>query len=63
VVRGRVAGSPDQASGIANANVDQLKADAPLATTFDPITLQRIDRNPNGAYMSFEINFTVKAGK
>jgi len=63
VVRGRVAGSPDQASGIANAYVDQLKADAPLATTFDPITLQRIDRNPNGAYMSFEIHFTVKAGK
>jgi len=63
VVRGRVAGSPDQASGIANAYVDQLKADAKLTTTFDPITLQRIDRNPNGAYMSFEVGFNVKGGK
>jgi len=63
VLRGRVAGSPDQASGIANAYVDQLKADPSLTATFDPITLQRIDRNPNGAYMSFEVVFTVKGGK
>jgi len=63
LVRGRVAGSPDQASGIASAYVDQLKADANLATVFDPITLMRIDRNQDGTAMAFEISLTVKAAK
>lgn len=63
VLRGRVAGSPDQASGIASAYVDQLKADANLAATFDPITLNRIDRNSEGTAMAFEISLNVKVAK
>jgi len=63
VLRGRVAGTPDQASGIASAYVDQLKADANLAVVFDPITLVRIDRNPDGTAMTFEISLNVKAAK
>jgi hypothetical protein len=63
MVRGQVAGSPDQASGIASAYVDQLKADASLAKVFDPITLMRIDRNSAGTAMAFEISLTVKVAK
>jgi hypothetical protein len=63
ILRGRVAGSPDQASGIASAYVDQLKADSTLAAVFDPITLMRIDRNSEGTAMTFEVSLTVKAAK
>jgi hypothetical protein len=62
-VRGRSAGSPDQASGIASAYVDQLRADTVLSNLFDPITLTRIDRNPDGTYMTFEISLNLKGAK
>ena len=63
VIRGKAAGSPDQASGIASAYVDQLRADASLANLFDPITLNRIDRNSDGTAMMFEISLNLKAAK
>lgn len=63
VIRGRAAGSPDQASGIASAYVDQLRADTDLAKLFDPITLVRIDRNPDGTAMAFEVSLNLKAAK
>src|SRR5688572_755497 len=63
VIRGRVAGSPDQASGMASAYVDQLRADPDLAKLFDPITLMRIDRNSEGTAMTFEISLNLKVGK
>ncbi len=63
MIRGRAAGSPDQASGIASAYVDQLRADANLAKLFDPITLMRIDRNSDGTSMAFEISLNLKAAK
>jgi hypothetical protein len=62
-VRGRAAGSPDQASGIASAYVDQLRADATLSSLFDPITLTRIDRNADGTHMAFEISLNLKEAK
>jgi len=62
-VRGRAAGSPDQASGVASAYVDQLRADTMLSNLFDPITLTRIDRNTEGTHMAFEVSLNLKGAK
>jgi len=62
-MRGRAAGSPDLATGIASAYVDQLRADANFSKLFDPITLVRIDRTPNGTYMAFEVSLNLKPAK
>lgn len=62
-IRGRVAGSPDQASGIASSYVDTLRADAKLVKVFDPIVLNRLDRSTGGGYMLFDISLTVKSEK
>jgi len=62
-VRGRVAGSPDTASGLASSYVDMLKANPRLTAVFDPITLSRIDRSPEGSYMTFDISLTLKTEK
>ncbi len=59
-IRGRVAGSPDQASGIASSYVDTLRADSRLSKVFDPITLNRLDRS-SGGYMLFDISLTVRS--
>ncbi|MFA5112417.1 MAG: hypothetical protein WC443_13480 [Desulfobaccales bacterium] len=63
LLRGRVAGSPDQASGIASSYVDMLRADPKLGKIFDPIELKRLDRSTGGAYMLFDISLNIKAGK
>lgn len=62
-IRGRVAGSPDQASGITSSYVDMLRADSRLNKVFDPITLNRLDRDTSGGFMVFDISLTIKAGK
>ncbi len=62
-VRGRVAGSPEQASGLISNYVDMLRAHPRIGVVFDPITLNRIDRNASGAYMVFDITFSVKPEK
>jgi hypothetical protein len=62
-IRGRVAGSPDQASGITSSYVDILRADKRLSDVFDPIALNRLDRDSSGGFMLFEITLTVKEGK
>jgi hypothetical protein len=62
-IRGRVAGSPDLASGITSRYVDMLRADARLNKIFDPITLNRLDRDNSGGFMVFEISLMIKAGK
>jgi hypothetical protein len=62
-LRGRVAGTPDQASGITSAYVDTLRADARLSGIFDPITLNRLDRDNSGGFMVFEIFLTIKQEK
>lgn len=63
LIRGRVAGSPDQASGIASSYVDTLRADPKLSKVFDPIVLNRLDRSTGGAFMLFDISLTVKPEK
>lgn len=59
-LRGRVAGSPDQASGVANQYVDQLRAHPRLSAVFEPISLNKINRDVTGGFLAFEISLTVK---
>ena len=63
LLRGRVEGSPDTATGLASSYVDMLRADQRLGLVFDPITLNRIDRNSDGFYMTFDISLTLKPEK
>jgi hypothetical protein len=58
-IRGRVAGSPDQASGITSSYVDMLRTDERLRNVFEPITLNRLDRDATSG-MVFEITLTIK---
>lgn len=58
-VRGRVAGSPDMASGVASSYVDILKANERIKQVFDPVSLNRLDRDAAGG-MVFEITLTIK---
>ncbi len=62
-LRGRVAGSPDQASGIASQYVDILRAQPRLMEVFEVIDLQRIDRDVSGGFLAFEITLTVRPSK
>ena len=62
-IRGRVAGSPDQASGLISSYVDMLRAHPRIGTAFEPITLNRIDRNVGGTFMLFDISLSVKPEK
>ncbi len=59
-LRGRVAGSPDQASGVASQYVDTLRAHPRLAEVFSNITLNKINRDASGGFLAFEILLTVK---
>jgi hypothetical protein len=58
-VRGRVAGSPDMASGVASSYVDSLRANERIKKIFDPVSLNRRDRDAAGG-MVFEITLTIK---
>ena len=62
-IRGRTAGSPDQASGITSSYVDMLRAHEKLGKIFDPITLNRLDRGASGDFMAFDISLTVRPEK
>lgn len=58
-VRGRVAGSPDMASGVTSSYVDSLKANERIRQVFEPVTLNRLDRDAAGG-MVFEVTLTIK---
>lgn len=60
-LRGRAAGTPDQASGAASQYVDVLRAQPRLAEVFEAINLNRINRDPSASFLAFEISLTVKA--
>lgn len=63
-LKGRVAGNPDQASGITSSYIDLLRAHERLGKVFDPITLNRLDRGDSkGSFMVFDISLSVKAEK
>jgi hypothetical protein len=59
-LRGRVAGSPDQASGVASEYVDTLRAHPRLSEVFEPINLNKINRDTSGGFLAFEISLTVR---
>jgi len=59
-LRGRVAGSPDQASGVASQYVDTLRAQPRLTEVFSNISLKQINRDASGGFLVFEILLTVK---
>lgn len=59
-LRGRVAGSPDQASGVASQYVDMLLAQPRLTEIFENISLNTINRDSSGGFLAFEISLTVK---
>jgi len=60
LLRGVVAGTPDQASGAASSYVDMLRAHPRLGKVFDPITLTNINRDPKG-FLTLDISLKIKA--
>ncbi|MDI1320316.1 MAG: hypothetical protein PSW75_09020 [bacterium] len=60
-LRGIVAGTPDQASGAASRYVDMLRAQAKLGATFDPITLNNLNRDARSNFLTFDITLKMKA--
>jgi hypothetical protein len=60
LIRGKIAGSPDQASGLASSYVDMLKAHPKLGTVFDPIILRSLTRDTQPGQLMFDISLTVK---
>src|SRR5258708_27785553 len=60
-LRGLVAGTPDQASGAASRYVDMLRTHPRLGTIFDPITLEKLNRDASAGFLSFEISLKIKS--
>ncbi|MBL9216490.1 MAG: hypothetical protein JNG83_13520, partial [Opitutaceae bacterium] len=60
VLRGQVAGTSDQATGTASTYVDTLKAHPTLGQVFEPITLEKLNRDSSIGMMSFEIQLKIK---
>jgi hypothetical protein len=63
ILRGLVAGTPDQASGTASSYVDTLRAHPRLGSVFNPITLTNLNRDAASGFLSFEILLKVKGDK
>ena len=61
MLKGLVAGTPDQASGAASSYVDLLRAHPRLGKVFDPITLTNLNRNSGGSFLSLDITLKIKA--
>lgn len=59
LLRGVVAGTPDQASGAASSYVDMLRAHPRLGKVFDPITLTNLNRDPRGI-LTLDISLKIK---
>jgi hypothetical protein len=60
VLRASLRGAPDQASGYAQAYVQQLKTDAVLGPKFDDIALQSLNRNPQTGRLTLEMTLKLK---
>jgi len=61
-LRGIVAGTPDQASGIASQYVDMLRAHETLGVVFDPITLNNLNRDARSNFLAFDITLKTRTG-
>jgi hypothetical protein len=60
LLRGQVAGTPDQAAGAASSYVDLLRAHPRLGAVFDPIVLDKLDRDASSNSLVFDITMKVK---
>lgn len=63
VIKGRVAGNREVASGIASNYEALLKAHSVLGKVFDPIKLNRLDPDVSGGFMTFDISLTIAPEK
>jgi hypothetical protein len=61
VLRGTIAGSPDEASGDASAYLDVLSKHPAFAGKFDGVSLTGISRNPTTSGISFEILLKLRS--
>lgn len=61
ILRGLVAGTPDQASGAASKYIDALRAHPRIGTVFDPISLTNLNREPRSGFLVFEALLKVKS--
>lgn len=61
LLRGVVAGTPDQASGTASQYVDMLRTHPKLGAAFDPITLNNLNRDARSNFLAFDITMKMKA--
>ena len=61
-LRGIVAGTADQATGVASAFTDRLHTLPHVAAVFDTVTLTSLDRDPARGVMIFEIVMKGKTG-
>ncbi|MDD3179852.1 MAG: hypothetical protein PHQ04_05800 [Opitutaceae bacterium] len=60
VLRGAIAGSADQASGIAARFIDTLHSHPRLAAAFDQINLTNLAKDPKSGFLTFEIVMRFK---
>jgi hypothetical protein len=61
-LRGIVRGTSDEASGLAQAYINQLQADPGLSQKFDAITMPGLDRAGAAGQLAFEISLKSKNG-
>lgn len=60
VLRGTVAGSPDQASGMASRYVDVFRSDPRLVAVVESAEMTDLNRDPTGSGVSFQIVLRFK---
>jgi len=63
VLRGIVAGSADQATGVVSSYIEHLRGMEEVGGVFEPISLTNLDRDAARGVMVFEIMLKVKADK
>ncbi len=60
LLKGSVAGTPDQASGVVSTYVDMLKAHPRLGQVFESIVLNNLSRGANPSFLAFDISMRAK---
>jgi len=60
LLKGSVAGTPDQASGVVSTYVDMLKAHPRLGKIFESIVLNNLSRGANPSFLAFDISMRAK---
>jgi hypothetical protein len=63
ILAATIRGTPDQASGLATAYIEQLRADKKLAESFDEIKPANTSRNATTGRISMEVSLHIKGAK